>query len=93
MRALSIFGLIIVGLLAIVGVMIIVGWEDGGVIARAEAVVRANLRDPDSAQFKDIIVFRHSNKHTACGSVNSKNGLGGYVGYRPFIYREPSYGS
>jgi hypothetical protein len=25
--------------------------------------------------------------------VNSKNGLGGYVGYRPFIYREPSYGS
>lgn len=54
--------------------MIVVGWENGSVIARAEAVVRPNLRDPDSAQFQDIVVFRHGNKHTACGSVNSKNG-------------------
>jgi hypothetical protein len=91
-RGLVIFGAIMVGVFAVAGVMIIVGWEDGSVIARAKAVVRANLRDPDSAQFQDIIVFRHGNKHTACGSVNSKNGLGGYVGYRPFIYREPSYG-
>ncbi|WP_036052429.1 hypothetical protein [Bradyrhizobium sp. URHD0069] len=88
-KGLLIFGIGVVGLLA---VMMIVGWEDGGMIARAKAVVRANLRDPDSAQFQDIIVFRHGNKHTACGSVNSKNGFGGYVGYKPFIYREPSYG-
>jgi hypothetical protein len=90
-KGLLIFGIGLVGLLA---VMIIAGWEDGGMIARAKAVVQANIYDPDSAQFRDLIVIgtSDSTKRTVCGKVNAKNKFGGYVGYASFIYREPSYG-
>lgn len=43
----------------------------------ARDAVRARLKDPDSAQFR--------NQAGWCGEVNAKNSLGGYVGYRRFI--------
>ncbi len=46
-----------------------------------EAAVKRELRDPDSAQFSDVVV----NVESACGFVNSKNGYGGYAGRQPFI--------
>lgn len=56
-------------------------------IARAEIEVRDKLKDPDSAKFG----FSWSNKvvggeEYVCGSVNSKNGFGGYAGERKYIY-------
>lgn len=43
----------------------------------AREFVLANLKDPDSAQFR--------NQRGFCGEVNSKNALGGYAGFQRFI--------
>jgi hypothetical protein len=51
---------------------------------RVEEDVRRGLRDPESAQFRDL---RACAKPGAWqGEVNSKNGYGGYAGFRPFIW-------
>jgi len=58
----------------------------------AEAAVRAQLRDLDSARFSSVQVvdFPSSDNVPAgkavCGQVNAKNGFGGYVGDRRFYY-------
>jgi hypothetical protein len=44
-------------------------------------VVQASLRDPESAQFGTVTV----RGIYGCGTVNAKNGFGGYTGKRPFI--------
>lgn len=51
--------------------------------ARAMAIARAGLLDPDSAKFDRV----HYNAATGatCGLVNAKNRMGGYVGARLFI--------
>lgn len=48
----------------------------------AQTAVKQQLTDPESAQFRNL------SEHEAwiCGEVNSKNRLGGYVGFRIFIY-------
>lgn len=49
-------------------------------------VVRAQLRDGDSAEFGDIRTGRDpKGVMVACGTVNAKNGFGAYVGPRRFI--------
>lgn len=45
--------------------------------ARAERLVRARLRDPESATFKHL--------NGRCGYVNSRNGFGGMAGWSGFI--------
>ena len=45
--------------------------------------VKKNLIDPESAQFTDITFHRDTG--SGCGFVNSKNGMGGYVGRTGFI--------
>jgi hypothetical protein len=42
-----------------------------------KAAVRAGLKDPDSARFGPMLIYK--NKH-ACVDVNAKNAFGGYVG-------------
>jgi len=49
----------------------------------AEGVIRGDLRDPESARFRDV--RRNTEKGAVCGFVNAKNGYGGYVGEAPFI--------
>lgn len=44
---------------------------------QAEKALRAFLKDPDSADIK--------NQNGFCGEVNSKNGFGGYTGYKRFM--------
>jgi hypothetical protein len=61
---------------------------DGGKSTwQAEDDVRAQLRDPASAEFSDEV--RHPPKDgqgaVICGKVNSKNGFGGMGGARRFI--------
>lgn len=43
--------------------------------------VRSMLNDPESAQFKDVVV----GQVYVCGSVNARNRLGGYIGYQRFM--------
>ena len=47
-----------------------------------ETVVRSLLKDPESARFGPI---RKGVGDAWCGSVNAKNGFGGYVGAERFV--------
>jgi len=54
--------------------------REDAIIERAKNVVLENLRDPSSAQFKNVRLYGS----WVCGEVNSKNGFGGYAGYERF---------
>ena len=65
--------------------------SDKQIIDDAKGMVSASLKDPDSATFKNVKVYRVKNKNTGnvnvsavCGEVNAKNSYGGYVGYSNF---------
>jgi hypothetical protein len=74
--------------------------DDTPLIGQAEVAVIAKLRDPDSAQFRNVLVRHRTCKSgtciddpadpagpaIVCGEVNGKNGFGGYAGFQPFIY-------
>lgn len=49
--------------------------------AGLEEAVKAELRDPTSAMFRNI---RSDKPPFVCGEVNSKNGFGGYAGWSAF---------
>jgi hypothetical protein len=51
----------------------------------AEEAVRNSLKDPDSAMFRGITVYRDG---MVCGQVNAKNSMGGYVGFKLFMVRD-----
>jgi hypothetical protein len=57
------------------------------VISDAEQKVASLLRDPSSAQFRNV---RHRVSETGanivCGEVNAKNAFGGYAGFQRFLY-------
>lgn len=52
--------------------------------AQAEVAIKDALKDPDSAKFGEEDV-RDAKRPVVCGTVNAKNGFGGYTGMRPFI--------
>ena len=55
--------------------------EEGGVALYGpfvRKIVAAKLRDPESARFTNVVAYKTGEKLTFCGSVNAKNGLGGY---------------
>lgn len=54
--------------------------EDG-----AKALIKAKLRDPDSAQFSNIRISDKGTATVVCGNVNSNNGFGGKAGAQRFI--------
>ncbi|EPZ7023491.1 hypothetical protein ACUNEO_20635 [Serratia sp. IR-2025] len=49
-----------------------------------QSAVLKNLKDPDSAKFG--YSYQGKDKFTLCGTVNAKNGYGGYTGETRFIY-------
>jgi len=54
-------------------------------IADEEERIRAGLRDPESARFRNESISTSRAGATLCGQVNSKNALGGYEGFQRFI--------
>lgn len=58
-------------------------------LLEAQDAVRAVLKDPDSAKFDDAITttVMPSIGAVCFGSVNSKNGFGGYTGAQHYFYR------
>lgn len=48
--------------------------------------VRARLKDPKSAKFKDVYYMDHVTP-VICGKVNSRNGFGGMSGFQHFLAR------
>jgi hypothetical protein len=54
--------------------------------AEAESRLRQSLKDGDSARLRHIIVSKLDNGGMVlCGEVYSKNGFGGYTGFKRFI--------
>lgn len=54
-------------------------------LERYERAVRAELRDPASAQFRSVKVLPGGPEDGAlCGEINAKNGAGGYTGFDSF---------
>jgi hypothetical protein len=53
----------------------------GKPIADAKDTVKEKLVDPRSAEFKNVRATATGN---VCGEVNSKNRMGGYVGFKHF---------
>lgn len=51
----------------------------------AKDAMRANMVDPDSAQFRELVIRHRDGMRILCGEVNAKNRMGGYVGFRPFF--------
>jgi hypothetical protein len=65
--------------------------KEDDLVTKAKDVVLKTLRDPTSAQFEKIGSktakdYNGDILKIVCGLVNSKNGFGGYVGFRPFAY-------
>jgi len=44
--------------------------------------IKGRLKDPTSAEFRNVFV---SSSYAVCGEVNAKNSFGGYSGYVRFI--------
>jgi hypothetical protein len=63
-------------------------FEDKDILA-AQDKVRHELKDPDSAQFRNVVKYtNHYGQQVetvVCGEVNSKNTYGGYAGFTDFL--------
>jgi hypothetical protein len=60
---------------------------DEQLIAKARAAVTRQLRDPSSAQFRDLKVkSAQGGKKGVCGLVNAKNAFGGLTGPQMFSF-------
>src|SRR3546814_698861 len=55
-----------------------------GLIARARIAVAAELKDPDSAKFRNLLAY--PDKNLVCGEINGKNSFGAYSGFIDFYY-------
>lgn len=53
-----------------------------GVQNEAQEAVARDLRDPSSAQFRDVKIY----PKYVCGEINGKNGMGAYAGFTRFWY-------
>ena len=61
-------------------------WFGAETIVAAERAVRGELKDPDTAQFRDVRAnYSEDFGVVACGRVNAKNDFGGYTGFRRFV--------
>lgn len=57
-------------------------YDEWFVLPKARLVVSGHMKDPASAQFRNDWLV---NFDWHCGEINSKNSMGGYVGYTRFI--------
>jgi hypothetical protein len=60
--------------------------KDDPFVAAAKARVKQQLRDPASAEFKNIKVKTVGGVKGLCGELNAKNAMGGMTGYIPWAY-------
>lgn len=55
-------------------------------VRQAEDAVRSQLRDPGSAEFKDVAICDKPN--AVSGLVNAKNAYGGATGFQMFVFAD-----
>ena len=63
--------------------------KDRAVIEKAKGLVADRMRDPEATRFKDDVsaYMTKQGDYIVCGTLNAKNAMGGYVGYKPFYVR------
>lgn len=71
--------------LLIMVVLVLAGCS--GPEGQVQDIVRGALKDPESARFEHVAVTEVDGVRVACGMVNAKNSLGGYVGNRAFMLK------
>lgn len=54
-------------------------------IVKSHDGIRARLKDPDSAEFRNSRFYSGGPSPAVCGEVNAKNGFGGFTGFERFI--------
>ncbi|NIZ14724.1 hypothetical protein [Phaeobacter sp. HF9A] len=93
MRIKNIFSLVLIGGLLVACVNNIeaqtVRVTDPGLFNLAKKLVSEKLRDPEATRFKpEYNAYKTSSgDFIVCGTLNGKNAMGGYVGYKPFYVR------
>ncbi len=55
-------------------------------IAAVKALIERQLKDPASAQYRDVRAFDQTGTVMVCGDVNAKNSYGGYTGFEGFVF-------
>lgn len=64
------------------------GRDDARAIEAVKQEALDYLRDPASAQFKDVVAVAGTDGFEGkyvCGRINAKNGFGGFTGFRRFV--------
>jgi hypothetical protein len=54
-------------------------------IEASQEAARNQLKDPGSAQFRNVRVESFEGGKVVCGQINGKNSYGGYVGFKQFV--------
>lgn len=63
--------------------------RSGSVISLVKKLVADRMRDPEATRFRNDFATYQTNRgdYIFCGTLNAKNAMGGYVGYRQFYVR------
>lgn len=72
-----------INLIALIAFAIAINGCSENLNNEATKAVQDRLSDPESAQFRKVTSYRGN---VVCGEVNAKNKLGGYIGFRFFVY-------
>lgn len=85
---------------SVIIVLVSCGISDNEIVEKAKLVVGTALKDPGSAQYRNIKITRYPKEiaktqtppsfWSVCGEVNSKNSFGGYAGFKRFMVRDGS---
>lgn len=59
--------------------------KDRAMVMAAQDMVRATLKDPESAQFRNGRIRKFQGKDVACGEVNANNSFGGKTGFKRYV--------
>lgn len=59
-------------------------------IAASQITIKGRLKDPGSAEFRNVHFYSGGKTVVACGEVNAKNSFGGYSGYERFVAAGPT---
>ena len=63
--------------------------DDKRQVKAVQSLVADRMRDPEATRFKDdaVVYVTSAGDVIVCGTVNAKNAMGGYVGYKPYYAR------
>lgn len=65
--------------------------DKASAITKAKSIIADSLKDPNSAQFRNVRVVPYEEGAVICGEVNAKNSYGGYVGFEAFVASTNSF--